>query len=129
GAEMLQADGRHRPIAQLSAGEQPAMAGDDLQPGIDQDRYVEAEGGDAVGDLSDLFGLMPAGVARVGFELVNRPIDNLDPLVTLRQGRMMLHPECLSLVRRIRALGWSRKEQLSPENKTPAEAIGGRQRK
>src|SRR5437870_10975739 len=104
------------------------MAVDDLQPGIDQDRHVEAEGGDAVGDLSDLFALMPAGVARVGFELVNRPIDNLDPLVTVRQGRMMLHPESPSLVRRIRAR-LSRKEELSPESKTPAEAIGGRQRK
>jgi hypothetical protein len=61
-AEMFEADRRHLGAAQIPAGEQPAVAGDDLKFGVDQDRHVEAEGHDAVGDLADLLALVPARV-------------------------------------------------------------------
>jgi hypothetical protein len=48
-AEMLEPDSRHLVAAQMIAGEQRAVAGDDLEFGVDQDRHVEAEGLDAVG--------------------------------------------------------------------------------
>jgi hypothetical protein len=46
---------RHLGHAELAAGEQPAMPGDQVEIDIDQHRTKEAKGRDAVGDLPDLF--------------------------------------------------------------------------
>ena len=79
--------------AQEIAGEQPAVAGDHLEFGVDQDRHVEAENPDAVGDLPDLLAGVPAGIPRIGLEEVDRAVDDLDPRVVAWQGRIRLHSE------------------------------------
>jgi hypothetical protein len=56
-AQMFEADGRDLAAAEEPASQQPAMPGDDPELGINEDRHVEAEGGDAVGDLADLLSL------------------------------------------------------------------------
>jgi len=90
-AEMFEVDGRHLLAAQEIAGEQPAVAGDHLEFGVDQDRDVEAENPDAVGDLPDLLAGMPAGIPRIGPELLDRAVDDLDPRIADRQGTILVH--------------------------------------
>ena len=48
--EMIETDGRNLEPAQAPAGEQPAVAGDDFQIGIDENQHVEVEGLDARGE-------------------------------------------------------------------------------
>ena len=67
-AEMVERDGRNLGKAEATGGEQPGMAGDNSALAVDQDRDVEAERRDAVGDAGDLAGRMQAGVAGVGLE-------------------------------------------------------------
>jgi hypothetical protein len=62
------------------------MAGDHLELGIDQDRHVEAECLDAAGDLPDLLARVAAGIGRIGFELADRAVDDLNPLITATRG-------------------------------------------
>ena len=69
---MIETDGRNLEPAQAPAGEQPAVAGDDVQIGVDEDRHVEAEGLDARGDLTDLFGAVLARVAGIGLQAIQR---------------------------------------------------------
>ena len=88
---MFEADGRHLLAAEMATGEQPAVAGDDVEFGIDQDRHVEAERLDAVGDLLDLLALVSAGVARVGLELFDRSVNDRDRRIAGRQVRILLH--------------------------------------
>ena len=49
-----------------------AMAGDNLLVPVDQNRRVEAEGGDAAGDCPDLLAAVLARIGRIGIELHNR---------------------------------------------------------
>ena len=50
---------------QLFCRQQAAVTGDDLQPAVDQDRYVEAEGGDAASQLPDLLGAVKARIGGI----------------------------------------------------------------
>src|SRR5208283_4919581 len=49
-----------------------AMAGDDLLVPVDQNRSVEAEGGDAAGDRPDLLAAVLARIGRIWLELHDR---------------------------------------------------------
>jgi hypothetical protein len=53
GGQVIEAEGRHLGNAEFAAGEQPAMAGDHVVVAIDQNRGIEVESLDAVGDLPD----------------------------------------------------------------------------
>ena len=55
----------------LQASSRP-WAGDDVQIGVDENRHVEAEGLDARGDLTDLFGAVLARVAGIGLQAIQR---------------------------------------------------------
>ena len=83
-AEVLQADRRDLGATELPAGEQSSMAGDDLVIGVDKDRHVEPEAPDTLGDLPDLFGRVPPWVARIGFELVDRAVNDFDRAIGAR---------------------------------------------
>jgi hypothetical protein len=72
GERWIETDGRNLEPAQAPAGGQPAVAGDDVQIGVDEDRDVEAEGLDARGDLTDLFGAVLARVAGIGLQAIQR---------------------------------------------------------
>jgi hypothetical protein len=63
---VIETQGGHFAPAQLAAGQQPAMSGDDPVFAIDQDRYIEAEGLDTIGDLPDLLPAVPPGVRGIG---------------------------------------------------------------
>src|SRR5271165_804329 len=58
--------------AEPLGGQQPAMPGNHFAVSFDEDRNVEAERLDALGDLADLFGAVLASVARVGLQLIDR---------------------------------------------------------
>jgi hypothetical protein len=62
--EMIEANGWSLAPAQPPGGQQPSVAGDHVPIGVDQNRDIEPEGLDAVGDLADLLGAVLAGVAR-----------------------------------------------------------------
>ena len=53
------------------------MAGDHLALAIDQDRDIEPERLDAVGDLPDLLLAVAARIGRIRLQLFDPPIDNL----------------------------------------------------
>jgi hypothetical protein len=55
------------------------MPCDYVELGIDEHRDVKAEGLDAVGDLPDLLLAVQPRVRGVGFELVDRPVDDRNP--------------------------------------------------
>jgi len=62
--------------SELPGCQYPAMAGDDVAIWSGQDRVVEAEFLDTIGNLCDLsLGMMP-GISEVGDETINRPKDN-----------------------------------------------------
>ena len=68
--EVIEAQGRHLGQAELAAGQQPAVPGDDVAVAIDQDRDIEAEGLDAVGDLPDLLFAVTTGINGVRLKLI-----------------------------------------------------------
>ena len=76
---MVERDGRNLGKAEATGGEQPRVARDDAALAVDQDRDVEAERRDAVGDAGDLADRMQAGVAGVGLERLDRQPADLDP--------------------------------------------------
>jgi hypothetical protein len=53
------------------------VAGDDSAVAIDQDRHIEVEGLDAVGDLPDLFLAVEPRVRWVRLKFSDRSVDNL----------------------------------------------------
>src|SRR5205807_371050 len=75
-AEMLKPHRRHGGHPKQASCLGAAVAGHNVTPRIDQNRVVEAEFPDAVGDLSDLLLRMGSRVAVVGFEACQR--DMLD---------------------------------------------------
>ena len=83
-AQVIEADGRDFGVPKLPAGKQSPVAGDDLETGINEDRHVEAECSDTLSDLPDLFGRVPARVARIGFELVDRAVNDFDRAIDAR---------------------------------------------
>ena len=50
------------------------MPGDHFAVSVDEDRNIEAERLDALGDLADLFGAVLTSVARVGLQLIDRQV-------------------------------------------------------
>ena len=72
GAQVVERDGGDFGPAKLAAGEHAAVAGDDVQPAVDEDGDVEAEGLDAGSDLLDLALGMQARVLRVELEVSER---------------------------------------------------------
>ena len=74
--EVRQRDRRHLGHAERLRRQQPAVPGDDRALGVDQDRIGEAELADRGGDLLDLPLRMGAGVARVGDQAADRPVDD-----------------------------------------------------
>ena len=64
--------------AEALCGEQAAVAGENHALAVDQDRRVEAERRNALGDAGDLRGRMGAGVARVGGQRRERTPDDRD---------------------------------------------------
>jgi hypothetical protein len=79
-AQVIELDRRHLGPAKLAAGEQPAMTGDHLKLGIDQDRRVEAEGRDTLRDLPDLLPAVAPRVGRVRFQLFDPPVDEVEQI-------------------------------------------------
>ena len=85
------------------------MAGDHLVRGIDQNRHVEAKALDARGDLADLFlGVRPR-IARIGLQLVDCLLRDLE---TRRRDRrafrlcgLRLHDVTLQMRRPTRIAG------------------------
>src|ERR1700730_2313483 len=80
GRQVIEAQGRHLGHAELAAGAQTAMPTNHVEVSIDQDRYIEAEGLDAIGDLPDLLLAVQPRVRRIGFELLDRSVDELERL-------------------------------------------------
>ena len=75
--QVIEAKRRHLGHAEFAAGEQPAVTRDHVAVAIDQDRDIEAEGLDAVGDLPDLLFAVAPRVSGVWFQLVDPAINDL----------------------------------------------------
>jgi hypothetical protein len=78
-SEMIEAQRRHLSQTELAAGGEATVAANYVVVAINQDRDIEAEGLDAVGDLPDLLLAVPARVVGIRFELVDRPVDDQHP--------------------------------------------------
>jgi hypothetical protein len=65
------------------------MAGDHVAVAIDQDRDIEAESLDAVGDLSDLRPAVAPRVGRIQFEPVDTAVGDRQAERRVRQSRML----------------------------------------
>ena len=99
--QMVERDGRNLLEPQAPGGEHPAMAREDAAFLVDEDRDVEPEGRDAVGDAGDLAGDMNARVSRIGRQSLDRQPADRDPrgrsfgfrigIVIFRRA-MVLHP-------------------------------------
>ena len=72
---MIDAHRRHLGHAERAGSQDPAVTGNYLATAINQDRDVETESLDALGELPDLLLAMPARVRRIERELVDRPVD------------------------------------------------------
>src|SRR5271155_4960582 len=66
---MLQTDGRNFGPAQLPARQDPTVTGDELKVSVDQHRYQETEGGQALCDLPDFFWRVTAWIPGIQFKL------------------------------------------------------------
>jgi hypothetical protein len=81
--EVIEAERRHLGPAELTTGQQPPMTRDHIVFAIDQNRNIEAEGSDAVGDFSDLLLAVPARVGGVRLQLVDATIDDVQTQTAL----------------------------------------------
>src|SRR5215831_11941017 len=77
---MIEAEGRHFGNPELTAGEQSAMPGNHVEISIDQDRHIETEGFNAIGDLPDLLLVVNPWVGRVGCQLFEGSINDFERL-------------------------------------------------
>ena len=84
--EVIEAKGRNYAPAELAAGQQPAMPGDYVVFSVDQNRNIEAEFGDAVRNLTDLFFCVAARVGGVRFQLINAPVNDVQARTRLGLG-------------------------------------------
>ena len=75
-AEVIEAQRRHLSHIELAAGGEATVAADYVVVAIDQDRDIEAEGLDAVGDLSDLLFAVAPRVRRIRFQLSDAAVGN-----------------------------------------------------
>src|ERR1700730_2695531 len=72
---------RHIPTLPISdavgkSGEQPTVAGDHIVAAIDQDRDVEAESLEAIGDLPDLLFAVAPRIGRIRLKVIDQPVDH-----------------------------------------------------
>jgi hypothetical protein len=74
--QMIKAEGRHFGNAALTAGEQPAVPGDDVEIGIDQNRHNEAKTLYTFSNLPDLLLAVPAWVAWIGLQSLDLSSDD-----------------------------------------------------
>jgi hypothetical protein len=65
------------------------MAGDDIPVVIDQDRDVEAESFNAVGDLPELLFAVAPRIGRIRIELFDATVANRESIVTPRSSSAM----------------------------------------
>jgi hypothetical protein len=79
---VIEAERRHLAPAELTTGQHPAVARAHILFAIDQNRNIEAESPDAVGDISDLLLRMPARVGGVRLQLVD--VDDVQTQTALR---------------------------------------------
>jgi hypothetical protein len=77
GREVIEAQRRDLAPTELTTRAQPTVPGDHVVVAIDQDRDIEVEGLDAIGDLPDLLLGMLTRVRRIRLELVDPTINNL----------------------------------------------------
>ena len=77
--EVIEAQRRHLAHAELTTREQAAVTGDDIVLAINQDRDIEVENSDAVGDLPYLLSAVAVRIGRVRLELVDRAVDDRQP--------------------------------------------------
>ena len=75
-AQVVEQNRRHLAQTQLFCRQQAAVTGDDLQPTVDQNQYVEAEGDDAASQLSDLPGAVKARIGGIGSQCFDTPPNN-----------------------------------------------------
>ena len=75
--QVIEAQRRHLGHAELAAGEQPAVPGDHVAVAIDQDRDIEAESLDAVGDLPDLLLAVAPRVGGVRSSALDSAVNDL----------------------------------------------------
>lgn len=80
-AQVLEADDRHALQPQELRRGDPAVAGEDHAPSIDQDWIGEAEAPDRIGDPADLLPGMGAGVARIGAQRRERTVVDFQAIV------------------------------------------------
>jgi hypothetical protein len=80
---VIEAERRHLGPAELATGQQTAVTRDHIVFAIDQNRNIEAERPDAVGDLSDLLLTVPARVGGVRLQLIDATIDDLQTKTAL----------------------------------------------
>ena len=78
--QMLEAYGWHLVDAGLATSEHPAMSGENVELGVDQDRDIKTKRFDAFSNLLDLFLAVLARVCRIGFKLGERAPDDLQIL-------------------------------------------------
>ena len=78
--QMIEGERWHLGPAELAAGEQSAVPADHLVVAIGQDRNVEPEGLDAVGDLPDLLFAVEPRVRGVQLQFFDRPVDHVQKL-------------------------------------------------
>jgi len=64
------------PVPPLASGEQPTVAGDHIVAAIDQDRDVEAESLEAIGDLPDLLFAVAPRIGRIRLKVIDQPVDH-----------------------------------------------------
>ena len=74
--QVIEAHCRHLGHVQLTAGREAAVPCDHVAIAIDQDRDIEAESFNAVGDLPELLFAVAPRIGRIRIELVDPAIDN-----------------------------------------------------
>jgi hypothetical protein len=104
--KMFEANRRNLAPTEALAREQASVAGDDVQVGVDEDGHVEAEGLDAVGDLTNLLGAMPSCVARIRFQTIQlNMIDRQRRSLRRRLRRQGINGHMICPRRRLRPRG------------------------
>src|SRR2546423_9940891 len=76
GCQVLKTDRWPLEYPELPPRQQPAMPGDDLEIGINDDRDIEAELFDRTSDLPDLLFAVLSRIARIEFQSISRLVNN-----------------------------------------------------
>jgi hypothetical protein len=87
--EMFERNRGHVRPSQLLTRHDATMSGDDPASSVYQDRYVHAEGPDAVRDLTDLAGRVKSRISWIEFELRNWSVNDLHALRSILVARFV----------------------------------------